>query len=156
MQHFILHLFIQAGIVPSICLSHTVVLFRNTEKVHVASNFSPLSGWSYQAPLAWECDHRISQCRKTIFTLLKTSAINRSFMSQKQPQYCCIKCFVYFNVCGQCVLLLFLFDQQQAWVQLAFAEVCYLWGHRGICISNYRMEWVGEIFPIAFFSSDIK
>lgn len=77
---------------PSVCLSHTVVLLRDIEKfVHIASDFShksfSLSGWSYQAPLAWECDHRMSHWRKTIFTLLEKSAMNRSFMRQKLPQY---------------------------------------------------------------------
>lgn len=75
---------------PSVCLSHTTVVFRDLEKVHIASDFSHKSSslWlilpSHFGMGMW---HRISHCRKAISPLLKKSPMNRSFMSQKQPQY---------------------------------------------------------------------
>lgn len=91
---------------PSVCLSHTAVLLRDMEKVHVASGFSPksfcLSGWSHQAPLAWECptDHGMSLQERHLHFAERVTREQRLFEAETATVHSCMKCFVYFKACS--------------------------------------------------------
>lgn len=122
---------------PSVCLSHITLFFRDLEKYILPQIFltsPPLSGWSYQGTLAWECHIGYHTAGKPFLLCWKSypwteaSWVRNNHSTQLYKMLCILQCL--------CVLLLSLFDQQQAWVQLAFAEVCFLWTHRDICINN--------------------
>lgn len=151
-QHFILRLFIQ-GVHQFVC--HTAVLLRDIEKVCAASNF-PHKSFSLWLVLPspfgmgmWSWGITLQESH--FYFAEKVNHEQKLYESETTTVHSFIKCFVYFSACSQHVLLFSLFDQQQAWIQLAFAEVCFLWSHRSICISNYSMDWVSGMFPLAFF-----
>lgn len=94
---------------PSICLSHTVV-FRDLGKVRIASDFSHKSSslWLIlPRHFGMGMSHRISHCGKAISPLLKKLPMNRSFTSQKQPQYTVIQNALYtpMSVCAFIILI---------------------------------------------------